>query len=257
MGNSLSGLTEKVTDFTFGIQQAAESSSKYKTSEEEIIESTSTLAKTTSGELIPSLLDVGNEFENSSNKANELINDEIELAETTMSVSDTMNTEIDSVANSWDNVSSSIDNASGSLSDFSNQQTQMQQGISGGLGEFGVSQGQFQKEIKTQDLKDFVNFLASSGRTTVASGPAAGIPLPMFQEGGIVPGRPNEMVPAILHGGETVIPSNGQMITVQLVVGEKVLAEQIIDINEKNVSGFKNKFNPIPNNIKNFQQMGV
>jgi TP901 family phage tail tape measure protein len=252
MGNSLAGLTEKVSDFTFGIQQAAESSDKYKTTEEEVIESTSTLAKMNDGQLIPSLMDTQAAFEDSKLKASELATEEIALAETTINVSDTMNTGIDSVADSWNNVTSSINSASGSLTEFSNKQIQ-----AGGLGEFGVSEGQFQAEVKTEDLRNFINFLATSGRTTVAAGPAAGIPIPMFQQGGIVPGNPNEMVPAILHGGETVIPSGGQLIQVQLMLNDEVLAEKIIDINEKNVSGFQTKFNPIPNNIKNFQDMGV
>jgi hypothetical protein len=79
---------------------------------------------------------------------------------------------------------------------------------------------------------------------------------PQFQSGGIVPGNPNQAIPAIVHGGETILPY-GSNIVVQLTMDGKVLAEEIIDLNDRNIMGMGEKFTPTKKNIKNFQQMGV
>jgi CRISPR/Cas system endoribonuclease Cas6 (RAMP superfamily) len=59
-----------------------------------------------------------------------------------------------------------------------------------------------------------------------------------------------------VHGGETIIPS-GTNIIVQVMLNDKVLAEQMIDLSSRNVSGFGNKFTPKKRNIKNYQEIGV
>lgn len=59
--------------------------------------------------------------------------------------------------------------------------------------------------------------------------------VPSFQRGGIVPGAPGQPVPAILHGGERVIPVGGagamsmQPIIVQLVLDRRVIGEVAVD----------------------------
>lgn len=67
-------------------------------------------------------------------------------------------------------------------------------------------------------VKNAIGDLIRKGEE-LASRVAGGLKIPGFQHGGFVPGALNEAVPAILHGGERVVPRNGVDVNSAPVAG--------------------------------------
>jgi TP901 family phage tail tape measure protein len=243
VGNSLSELTMKTSDISFGLIQAANSAHDTAKAEKDLNTETSTLIEMTEG-VVPVVGEMASGFDDATESMMDYENEMESLNSITESAIGSMNDNINSLSSSWDGVGDSVKG--------------INKEVESGLGEFGKVQEQFQAQIKTTDLMQFLRSITPgfvAERTNILT-PR----IPSFQDGGIVPGSPSEMVPALLHGGEEVISSadrGGEIIQVNLMLDGSVLASQIVDLKRGNVSGLKSAIEKPSANIKNFQQVGA
>ena len=257
-GTNLSNLTMSANDSLASFNSYINTTRTATAATQELDTNTSTLAEDMKGNLQPSLIDAEYEYQRLQNQQALTGESELALADLTYSTSADMSNSVNDLAGSWDNVGYSIGNASDSLGDFSS-------GLNGGGGNGGGGGGNAGgggNETFTVSNNDWIEYLQSMGWSAAgyewdwSGGANKQNETPMFQNGGIVPGNPNQAIPAIVHGGETILPY-GSNIVVQLTMDGKVLAEEIIDLSDRNINGMGEKFNPTKKNIKNFQQMGA
>ena len=258
-GTNLSNLTMSANDSLASFNSYINTTRTATAATQELDTNTSTLAEDMKGNLQPSLIDAEYEYQRLQNQQALTGESELALADLTYSTSADMSNSVNDLAGSWDNVGYSIGNASDSLGDFSS-------GLNGGGGNGGGGGGGDLggggNETFSVSNNDWIEYLSSMGWSTAgydwdwSGGANKQNNTPQFQNGGIVPGNPNQAIPAIVHGGETILPY-GSNIVVQLTMDGKVLAEEIIDLSDRNINGMGEKFNPTKKNIKNFQQMGA
>ena len=258
LGNGLSDMSMKFGDASLYMRDYINDNRGLVLETVNVTKETSTLAETLDGTLQPSLIDSEYEYQRLQNEQALTGESELALADLTYSTSADMSNSVNDLAGSWDNVGYSIDNASGYLDDFSSGLNTGGGGNGGGGGDLGGG-GNETFSVSNNDWIDYARSMGFSTRELNwdwSGGANQQNNTPQFQNGGIVPGNPNQAIPAIVHGGETILPY-GSNITVQLTMDGKVLAEEIIDLNDRNIMGMGEKFTPTKKNIKNFQQMGV
>jgi TP901 family phage tail tape measure protein len=264
MGDNLSNMTMKVSDLTFGLQQSAETAHKHKEAIDENTTSTSTLAETVEGELTPALMDTQIAFEDAQRQANMLGEEEYNLQNTTSSVVDNMNNNINSLSDSWDGVTNSIGNTNSALDDLNKTATTTGGGISdtGGTETYSI-------QATGQDVKDYYDWLSSVSPWVTAFGDGGLVTKPSL--GLLAEKGPEVVMPlsdldefyfkAAQEGARSdsinQVSNIPNVINLQLMLDGKVLAEEIIDLNEKNISGMKDTFTPLKPNIRNSQEFGV
>lgn len=252
LGDSMADITMKTGDMLYSFNTAVTTMEKTSATTKKVETDTSTLAKTINGQLTPSLIDAEYEYSKAIEVQRLMGDSEIGLADITAQTTKNMSSNVGELSNQWDSVGDSISGANDNLSNFSSK--------TAGLGAGGADGGSYEMQVKTEDLNKFYSSLnelyRKSGASMYATVAGSAFSSMQFADGGIVPGNPNQSIPAIVHGGETIIPA-GSSIVVQLVLNDKVLAEQMIDLSDRNVSGLGNKFTPKKRNIKNYQEMGA
>jgi TP901 family phage tail tape measure protein len=254
LGNNLSNLTMSANDSLASFNSYINTTRTATAATQELDTNTSTLAEDMKGNLQPSLIDAEYEYQRLQNQQALTGESELALADLTYSASADMSNSINDIAGSWDNVGSSINNV-GSATESLQQSYSDQAWNDFNQANSGTTQAQISNN-------DWIEYLQSMGWSTAgynwdwSGGANQQNNTPQFQSGGIVPGNPNQAIPAIVHGGETILPY-GSNIVIQLTMDGKILAEEILDLNDRNIMGMGEKFTPTKKNIKNFQQMGV
>lgn len=260
LGSKLTDLTMDAGDMLNSFNSLGLNMDTTKVKTDNLTTSTTTLQNAVSGGLVPSIIDAEWEYGKMQEQQRLTEANQNNLSNSTIESVDYMNTALSSLDGSWSDITSSIDNATQSANSFGSSASSFNQQTRTGAGA-GAGNTTYQAKMSNNDIIEWYRRMGWGNPTDQYGRPlqwdfSGGRNTANMKEGGFINANPNQAVPAILHGGETVIP-NGANIIVQLILNEKVLAEEVININDRNVSGFGNKFTPTKKNIKNFQQMGV
>lgn len=247
-------VTDTLTDLTLsagGITQAmldfANANWAVRDSEEKAKREASTLFETIENELDPAVALMAEQMNSGSMAIDDMGDSMFDLSDVTSIASDDIIDSVGGITDAWIGAADAVKDTADNTKNAADA-----------IGGLETVEG-FQAEMSHEDIQKYINWLIKRGTAHLSVTGGAGSPIRTFQEGGVVPGRPDEIVPALLHGGETVVPAGGGMggtLVVELNVDGEKLAKQIINLDKRNVGGMKNQFRSPNRNIKNYQEVG-